>query len=175
MTIEQKKEALREALSKAWNCSTFNFEWIKWEESKDSSQTLVLSGKVSDNERYTFHHAGCKDVWGGQIYIDYNPEEDLVGIYIKERPIQAKFKDDILSIFMKHSPFGMSLSFDEEMTPLLAKKSKVEPKDFLEYLGEFRKAYDEYYPLFYMISVCAVKWYDGFFIGTTHCVDGVYY
>ena len=29
MTIEQKKEALREALSKAWNCSTFNFEWIK--------------------------------------------------------------------------------------------------------------------------------------------------
>lgn len=175
MTINEKKEALRDALSEVWENSVFNYEWIKWEASEESANAFVLSGKVSERERYTFYLAGCEDAWGGMIYVDYAPEEDLVGIYIKDRPIQAKFKDDLLNLFKKHSPFNMKLSFDDEMTPLLSRKEKVAPKDFQNFLGEFRKAYDEYYPLFYMISVSAVKWYDGFQIRSTHCVDGMYY
>ena len=171
MTIEQKKEALRNAAAEGLSSI---YELYRWKKVEDNEGVFVLSGECGSEVRKAYL-AGCRDAWGGEIYIDYNPEEDLVGIYIKERPIHAKFKDDILSIFMKHSPFDMNLSFDEEMTPILSRKSKVEPKDFLEYLKEFRRAYDEYYPLFYMISVCAVKWYDGFHIGATYCVDGVYY
>lgn len=172
MTIEQKKEALHDALSETL-CSVFNV--IEWEESIDDPNLFILDRKESVRAERTMYLAGCRDAWGGTISFKYNPVDDIVGIYIKDRPIQAKFKDDLLSLFDKYSPFDMKLSFDKKMTPILSKEEKVEPKDFRNFLNEFRKAYDEYYPLFYMITVSAIEWYDGFDIGSTYCVDGVYY
>ncbi len=172
MTIEQKKEALRNALSETLS-STFGV--IEWEESKDKPNLFMLDRKETERAERTMYLAGCHDTYGGAISFKYEPEDDIVGVYIKDRPIQAKFKDDLLNLFDKYSPFGMKLSFDEKLTPILSREEKVEPKDFLSFLGEFRKAYDEYYPLFYMITVSAIEWYDGFRIGSTYCVDGVYY
>lgn len=172
MTIEEKKETLRNALSETL-CSTFKL--IQWEESKNDPYVFILDRKESKRKERTMYLAGCRDAWGGMISVKYNPVDDIVGIYVKDRPIQAKFKDDLLNLFDKYSPFGLKLSFDEKMTPILSRKEKVEPKDFKNFLNEFRKAYDEYYPLFYMITVTAIEWYDGFNISSTYCVDGVYY
>lgn len=172
MTIEEKKEALRNALSEAL-CSTF--ELIQWEESKDKPNVFVLDRKESARVERTCYLAGCHDVFGGTISIEYNPKQDTVRFLIKDRPIQAKFKDDLLNLFDKHSPFGMQLSFDDKLTPILSREEKVEPQDFQVFLNEFRKAYDEYYPLFYMITVSATEWYDGFHVRTTLCCDGIYY
>ncbi len=172
MTIEEKKEALRNALSEVL-CSSF--ELIQWEESKDKPNVFVLDRKESTRQECTCYLAGCHDVFGGIISIEYNPKQDTVKFLIKDRPIQAKFKDDLLNLFDKHSPFGMKLSFDDKLTPILSREEKVEPQDFQVFLNEFRKAYDEYYPLFYMITVSATEWYDGFNVRTTHCCDGIYY
>ena len=172
LTIEQKKEALRNALSEVLS-SVFGV--IEWEKSTDSPHSFILDRKESERAVRTMYLAGCRDAWGGTISVKYNPADDIVGFYIKDRPIQAKFKDDLLSLFDKYSPFAMKLSFDEKMTPILSREEKVEPKDFQNFLNEFRKAYDEYYPLFYMITVCATEWYDGFAVRNTYCVDGVYY
>ena len=172
MTIEQKKEALRNALIETLSSL---FGVIEWEESKDEPNLFMLDRKETERAERTLYLAGCHDTYGGVISVKYEPEDDIVGIYIKDRPIQAKFKDDLLNLFDKYSPFGMKLSFDEKLTPILSREEKVEPKDFLSFLEEFRKAYDEYYPLFYMITVSAIEWYDGFRIASTYCVDGIYY
>ena len=171
MTIEQKKEALRNAASKGLSSV---YDLYEWKKVKDSESLFVLSGDCGSEARKVYL-AGCKEAWGGEIYIDYNPEEDLVGIYIKDRPVQEKFKEDLLMLVEKHSPFKMQLSFDEELAPVLSRKEKVEPQNFAEFFEEFRKDYEENFPLYYMISVSAKKWYDGFNIGCSYCADGVYY
>ena len=75
----------------------------------------------------------------------------------------------------KYAPFKMQLSFDKDLSPLLSRTEKVEPQNFSKFFEEFKKEYNENYPLFYMISVSAKEWYDGFSIRETYCVDGVYY
>jgi len=158
MTVEQKKEALLKALGEVWD--RMFYDW-KWEESKDNSKVFELSGKDGPYD-FVPYLAGCRDAWSSRVCIEYRPEEDIVGLYIKERPIKAEFKDELLRLFDKYSPFGMKLSFDNKLAPIMSREEKVEVKDFPAFLGEFRKAYDEYYPVFYMVTVCAIEWYDGF-------------
>ncbi len=102
------------------------------------------------------------------ISVEYSPTEDLIEIYLTHRPIKEKFKEDLVNLFAKHTPFNMDLSFDEKMTPIVSKKEKIEPTAFKDFLGEFRQAYNEYYPIFYMIAVCETEWYDGF---SFNCYD----
>ena len=171
MNSEQKKEALRNAASEELSSV---YDLYKWKKVKGSENLFVLSGECGSEVRKAYL-AGCEDAWGGEIYIDYNPTKDIVGIYIKDRPIQEKFKDDLIMLVEKHAPFKMQLSFDKDLSPLLSRTEKVEPQNFSEFFGEFRKEYDENFPLFYMISVSAKEWYDGFSVRETYCVDGVYY
>ena len=63
----------------------------------------------------------------------------------------------------------MKVSYEGKTTPVISRKEKVEPKDFLQFFREFKKAYDEYYPLFYMFTVSAQQWYDGFYIDFCDC------
>lgn len=56
----------------------------------------------------------------------------------------------------------MKVSFERKTTPLISRKERVEPKDMLKFFKDFRKAYNEYYPLFYMFSVGSKEWYNGF-------------
>ena len=49
------------------------------------------------------------------------------------------------------------------------REDKIEPADLLKFFNDFRKAYDAYYPLFYMVSVSAKKWYDRFNIAGSDC------
>ena len=70
---------------------------------------------------------------------------------MKYRPVKAKFKDDIVAIFEKYSPFNMELSFDDRLIPTLTRREIVFPDDFSAFLGEFCKAYEEYNFLFYLI------------------------
>lgn len=165
MTIEEKKEALCNAINTAWDDAFFDWELV---ESKEDPKILILGEKTPQNG-CLFFLAGCRDTYGGWIWIEYAPEKDLVGIYIKNRPIQEKFKEDLKKLFEKYSPFNMTVSYERENIPVIFRKEKVEPKDFLNYFREFRNAYDEYYPLFYMVSVSAKKWYDGFYIGFADC------
>ena len=158
MTTEQKKDALLKALGEAWG-KMFS-DW-KWKESAENPNSFVLDGTEGP---YVFipYLAGCRDAWDSELSVEYSPEEDTVAICLKYRPIKAKFKDDLVEIFEKHSPFQMSLSFDDNLTPVISRRAKVAPKDFKTFLGEFREVYDENYPLFYMVTVSAIEWYDGF-------------
>ncbi len=166
MTIKEKKDALYNAANKAWDGA---FEgWEELEESEDDPKVFILGEKSNENG-FAFFLAGCRDIYGGWIWVEYEPEKDLVGIYIKDRPIQAKFKEDLKVLFEKHSPFGMKVSYEKQSTPVLWRKEKVEPKDFVGFFREFRKAYNAYYPLFYMFSVSAKEWYDGFCIEGSDC------
>lgn len=166
MTINEKNEALYNAVNSAWNNSFDG--WEELEKSKENPDVFIL-GIKNQGEGFIFYLAGCRDTYGGWIWIEYEPEEDMVGVYIKDRPIQPKFKEDLKNLFEKHSPFNMKVSYEDESTPLISRKEKVEPKDFLKYFREFKKAYDEYYPLFYMFSVSAIRWYDGFYISGCDC------
>ena len=162
MTIEQKKEALLKELGEIWKMSS---GW-KWKASKDNPNLFVLDGKEGPYI-FTPYLAGCVDAWDSELKIEYTPEDDLIGICLKYRPIKAKFKEDLASIFEKHSPFQMVLTFDDKLTPIISRKAKVSPDDFKTFLDEFRKVYDENYPLFYMMTVSAIEWYDGFRIRCT--------
>lgn len=158
MTIEQKKQALSNALAETWDRMFRSFEW---KASKEKPNSFTWKNKIGPYE-YTFYLVGCTDLYGNTIDIEYNPEEDVITIYVKDRPIQARFKDDIVAIFEKYSPFNMELSFDDDLVPTLSRKEKVYPSDFSTFLGEFCKAYEEFNFLFYMITICATEWYDGF-------------
>ena len=175
MTNEQKKDVLRKALAETWDRM---FEDFEWEESKDSPNSFMWGNKVREqgsypSYEYTFYLAGCTDLYGNTIDVEYNPEEDMISIYIKDRPIQAKFKDDIVAIFEKYSPFNMELSFGDNLIPTLTRREKVSPNGFSAFLGEFCKAYEEYNFLFYMITICATEWYDGFQIRASENIKEV--
>ena len=165
MTIEEKNEALVNAVNKTWDNAFYDWEM---EQDKDNPNLYLLGDRTNENG-YLFFLAGCRDTYGGWVWIEYEPNEDTVGIYIKDRPIQSKFKEDITHIFEKYSPFGMKVRYEGESTPVIFRKEKVLPEDFEKFFREFRNAYDEYYPLFYMVSVSAKKWYDGFYIAFADC------
>ena len=165
MTNEQKLDALYKAVNSAWDDA---FDGWEWDESEDKPGVYIL-GEPSNENGFAFFLAGCEDTYGGWIWIEYVPERDIVGLYIKDRPIQAKFKDDLKSLFEKHAPFEMKLAFERQTTPVLSRKEKVETKDLLKFFREFRKAYKEYYPVFYMVTVSAKEWYDGFSIEGSGC------
>ena len=164
MTSEQKLDALHQAVNYAWDDA---FDGWEWEES-DKPGVFIL-GEPSDKHGFTFFLAGCEDAYGGWIWVEYNPESDMVGVYIKDRPIQPKFKEDIQTLFEKHAPFSMRVVFEENAVPVIMREEQVDPADFLNFFQDFRKAYDEYYPLFYMVSVSAKEWYDGFSIAGSDC------
>ena len=166
MTTEQKKEALYKAINTAWDGA---FEgWGDFEKSEKDPNVGIMGVRTND-EGFAFFLAGCRDTYGGWIWVEYDPTKDIVGIFIKDRPIQAKFKEDLKALFEKYSPFGMKVSYERKTTPVISRKEKVEPKDFVKFFRDFRTAYDEYYPLFYMVSVSAIKWYDGFYIAGADC------
>ena len=99
----------------------------------------------------------------------------MLSIYLKDRPIQEKFKDDLVLLFEKHKPVDFKLTFDADMTPILSRKEMIKQEDFESFLNDFSDMYEEYYPLFYMVTVSAKGWYDSFSIMHSYCVDGVYY
>ena len=161
---KQKMDALYQAVNSAWGNAFCGWEW-----DKSDKPGLFILGDPTRDHGHTFFLAGFEDEYGGWVYsgwiwIEYEPEKDLVGIYIKNESIKAKFKDDLKAAFKKHAPFGMKLSFERQTTPIISKNEKVEVKDLLKYFKDFRKAYNEYYPLFYMVTVSTKQWYDRFHI-----------
>lgn len=165
MTVEQKKEALINAVG-----ITLDEGFMEWglEASQDNSEVFIMGEKNPQNG-FMFFMAGCRDTYGGWFWIEYEPKTDFVAIYIKDRPIQEKFKYDLKNLFEKHSPFNMTITYDENSAPIIFRKEKVLPEDFESFFRGFREAYDEYYPLFYMVSVSAKAWYDGFYIAGSDC------
>ena len=162
---EQKLEALYQALDSAWGGDVSGWEW---KESDDKPGLFILGEPSYENGDTILFIGSREEVHGGLIWVEYEPEKDVVGIYIKDRSIQAKFKDDLKTLFEKHEPFGMKLSFERKTTPVISRKEKVEVKDMLKFFKDFRKAYNEYYPLFYMVSVSTKKWNEGFFVLTAY-------
>ena len=165
MTIEQKKEALINAVSEAWDNPFYDWDL----EASEGNPDVYVLGEKEYGKGFIFFMDGCRDIYGGVIWVEYEPEKDFVGIYIKDRPIQQKFKEDIIHLFEKHAPFNMKVSFENESTPIISRKEKVQPQDLVKFFKDFRVAYDEYYPLFYMVTVSAIKWYDGFHIDGADC------
>ena len=164
MTTEQKMEALYKAVNSVWDNA---FSGWPWEES-DKTGVFIL-GEPDRENGFAFFLEGCEDRYGGWIWIEYAPEKDVVGVYIKNRPIQEKLKDGIDNLFKKYSPFDMRVVYVDGSTPIIMREEKVEPVDFVKFFNDFRKAYDEYYPLFYAVTVSAQSWYDGFCITGADC------
>ena len=163
---EQKLDALRQAVDAVWDGDISGWEL---EEDWDKPGLYAIGEKNNENGDLMLFLGSNDKTHSGWIWIEYEPEKDLVGIYIKDRPIQAKFKEDIKALFEKHAPFGMKLSFERETTPLISKKETVEVEDLPKFFEEFRKAYNEYYPLFYMFTVSAQEWNEGFFVLSSYC------
>lgn len=92
MTVEEKNEALYNAVNSAWNDSFDG--WEELDKSEDNPNVFILGEKYPENG-FIFYLAGCRDLYGGWIWVEYEPEKDLVGVYIKDRPIQPKFKEDL--------------------------------------------------------------------------------
>ena len=165
MTVEQKLDVLYNAVNKAWENAFDGWEWI----TDDSNPNKYILGDTTKENGFLFFLAGCLDTYGGWIWIEYEPQNDIVGIYIKNRPIQPELKEDLAILFEKHSPFNMKVMYEDISTPIISRVEKVQPKFLLNYFNEFRNAYDKFYPLFYMFSVSAIKWYDGFYIAGSGC------
>jgi hypothetical protein len=165
MTIEQKLDSLYNAVNKAWDDA---FEGWEWDEPQNKSSPYVLGEKHPENG-YAFFLGVNEYHWGGCIWIEYEPEKNIVGIYIKDRPIKDYLIDDLKNLFEKYSPFDMKVSFTRKTTPIISKKEKVEPENFLNFFKEFRTAYKEYYPLFYMFTFSAKELYDGYCVVSGDC------
>lgn len=165
MTVEEKFDALYNAANKAWDGAFGGWEWY---EDNVETKKYVLGEKDKSNG-FAFFLAGCRDTYGGLFWVEYDAKKDTVGVFVKNRPIHGKFKDEMKTLFEKYAPFNMQVKYERNSTPVLWRVEKVEPKDFLQFFKDFRKAYDECYPLFYMFTVSAKAWYDGFCIDSTDC------
>ena len=165
MTAGDKLINFYSKVNKAWDAAFDGWEWL---EDKKNHGTFIL-GEKSLKYGYAFHLAGCEDCYGSWIWLEYEPEKDLVGLYIKDRPVLPKFKGDLQNLFEKYAPFDMELSFEKDGAPVLSRKEQVRPEELLRYFEEFKLAYSENYPLFYMLTVSAQKWYDGFNIWGSDC------
>ena len=73
MTNEQKLDALYQAVNRAWDDAFDGWEW----EASDKSGVFIL-GEPSNENGFTFFLSGCEDVYGGWIWIEYEPEKDAV-------------------------------------------------------------------------------------------------
>ena len=162
MTVEQKLEALYNAVNKAWKNAFDGWEWFE-------TKNKYILGENTLSNGFAFFLAGCRDTYGGWIWIEYTPKKDLVEIYIKDRPIKPHLQEDLKNLFEKYSPFNMTVTYNGQSAPIISRKETVLPENFLTFFKEFRNAYDEHYPLFYMFSVSAKKWYDGFCIDSSDC------
>ena len=165
MTTEEKLDALYEAVNKAWDGV---FEGLDWIETEENSNRFML-GEDTTEHFFCFFLAGCRDTYGGWIWVEYAPEENKVGIYIKDRPIQPYLKDDLKNLFEKHAPFGMEVVYEKESTPIIRREETVLPENLEDFFAQFKAAYDAHYALFYMFSVSAIRWYDGFCIDCSDC------
>ena len=166
MTVEKKKEVLHNAINKAWN-GAFD-EW-EWEESEDRPNKFVLGETSTEYAFYAPFLSTSEYINGDLIWIEYEPKKDLVGIYVKGQPIQAKFKEDFKALFEKHAPFNMKVEYGRKTIPVIFRKEKIEPENFLKYFKEFKKAYLDNYPLFYMFSFASKAWCEGFYINWYNC------
>ena len=158
--IEQKLDALRQAIDNAWGGDVSGWDL---EEDWDKPGLYTIGEKTNDNGDLILFLSSNENTHCGWVWVEYEPEKDMVGIYIKDRPIQAKFKEDLQALFEKYAPFGMKLSFERKTTPVISRKEKVEIKDLPKFFKEFRKAYNEHYPLFYMVTVSAKEWNENFY------------
>ena len=165
MTVEQKLDALYNAVNKAWDNAFYGWEWMK----PESKSKPYILGEKSSEYGFAFFLGGNEAVWGGLIWIEYAPQKDIVGIYIKNKPIKDYLTDDLKNLFEKHSPFNMSVSYQRKTTPIISRTEKVEPQNLLNYFREFRKAYKEYYPLFYMFDVSEKEFFDGICVTSGDC------
>lgn len=163
---KQKLGALRQAVDTAWGGDVSGWDL---EEAWDKPGMYTIGEKTNDNGDLILFLGSNENTHSGWIWIEYEPAKDLVGIYIKDRPIQEKFKEDIMALFEKHAPFGMKLSFEQQTTPVISKKERVEVENLPKFFMDFRKTYNEYYPLFYMVSVSAKEWNEGFFVLSSYC------
>ena len=165
MMVEQKLETLYNAVNKAWENA---FVGWQWEEPETKYEPYIL-GERHPEYGYAFFVAANEDYRGGYIWIEYEPEEDIVGIYIKESPIKEYLVEDLKNLFEKYSPFNMKVSYQSKTTPVIFREEKVEPENFLEYFKEFKVAYKKYYPLFYMFTVSTNEMDDGICITSGDC------
>ncbi len=165
MTVEQKLEALYEAVNEAWDNAFEGWEWsepfVEWE-------PYVLGEKYPENG-FAFFLGGCEAFFNGLIWIEYKPEEDIVGICVEGRPIKDYLIEDLKNLFEKHSPFNMTVSYHSKTIPVISRKEKVEPENFLKFFKEFKDAYEEYYPLFMMFTVSERDFYDGTCVTSGDC------
>ena len=163
MECEKKLDCLYAAVNKAWNNAFDGWEWIEIE----GKHNVFMLG---ESEPYDFAYfiSANEEMYNGMIWIEYAPEKDMVGVYIKGEPIQTKFKEDFKSLFEKYSPFGMKVSY-KRSTPVFSRKEKVEPSGLYAFFNDFKKAYKQYYPLFYMFTVSEKDLYEGFYIDGMDC------
>jgi hypothetical protein len=164
MTNEEKVELLFTAANKSWNNA---FEGWECSEIKGKSKRFLL-GENKPQYGFAFFIGANEDMYNGIIWIEYAPEKDMVELYIKGRPIQEKFKEDFKALFEKYSPFGMTVSYSRN-NPVFAKKAKVEPADIPAFFNDFKNAYKDYYPLFYMFTGGEKELYEGFYIMGEDC------
>lgn len=165
MTVEQKLEALYNAVNKAWDDA---FDGWEWDEPDGKNKPYILGERHPENG-FAFFVAVNDNYCGGYIWIEYDPKKDIVGIFIKDSPIHAKFTEDLKNLFEKYAPFDMTVSYERKTTPILSRKAMVEPKDFLKFFKDFRTAYKENYPLFYMFTVSAKDLYEGSCVVSGDC------
>ena len=164
MTIEKKLESLYAAVNKSWNDAFDGWEWLEIE----GKSNRFLLGENDPQNGFAFLIGANEEMYNGMIWIEYAPEKDMVELYILGRPIQTKFKEDFKSLFEKYSPFDMKVSY-KNTTPVFSRKEKVEPSGLLAFFDEFKKAYKEYYPLFYMFTAGEKERYEGFCINGEDC------
>ena len=120
MTVEQKLEALYEAVNEAWDNAFEGWEWsdpfVEWE-------PYVLGEKCPENG-FAFFLGGCEAFFNGLIWIEYKPEEDIVEICVEGRPIKDYLIEDLKNLFEKHSPFNMTVSYNSKTIPVISRKEK---------------------------------------------------
>lgn len=163
MTTEKKLETLWNAANKAWDDAFGGWEW------DELTPKHFLMGENEEENGFAFFLGVSDNADSGMLWIEYEPEADRVKVVIKNRPIHAKYKEDLKALFEKYAPFDMKVSYVKSTTPVLSRTEKVKPKEMLRFFKAFRKAYQEHYPLFYMFTVSAKEWNDGFYITSSDC------
>lgn len=160
-----KGALLHNAINIGWNGTGYFFGGAKRIEGTERI-TIGEDQSRCDNPgasgTYIYFLAGNRDYWGGWIWIEYDPLNDTVGIYIKDRQVLPQYRDDVKQLFDKHSPFNLKLEFDENNVPLMSRVEKVAIENLASFFADFKKAYDEHSALFYMVSIIAKDCYDGF-------------
>lgn len=164
MTNEEKQKVLYADINESWDNA---FDGWLWFEAEGNPNRFILGENHPELTGLAFF-VGMNDWWpSGTIWIEYEPEKDAVEIIMEGRPIEEQFIGDFKALFEKYSPFGMEVTFKEAI-PVISKKATVEPTNFLEFFDDFKEAYEEYYPLFYMFSA---EFFEGFHVKGENLYD----